>query len=105
MKTFICVLSLCFCSFIAEAGANYQAGKIIDLTATSDGLMIKMDEGLPDNCEGTSHGWMLVKKEDTAIISVVLATWMAERAIGTVYTSGRENGAGYCRVNQFDPQN
>jgi len=83
----------------------YQSGKIKNITATTGGLMLMMDSGLPSNCEGTPFGWMLVEQKNTALISLILAVWAADKAAGTVYTSGRVNGSGYCLVNQFDPKN
>ena len=48
---------------------------------------------------------MLVKQEHTALTSVVLAAWASGNKAGTVYTSGKENGTGYCLITQFDPSN
>ena len=87
------------------AGPNYQGGKIKNLTAVTSGIMISLDSGLPDNCEGTPYGWMLIKQEYAAITSVVLAAWASGNKSGTVYTLGRENGTGYCLITQFDPVN
>ena len=87
------------------AGAHYQSGKIKNLTATTSGIMIMMDKGLPDNCVGTPYGWLLIKEENKALTSAVLTIWASGKGTGTVYTSGRVNGTGYCIVNQFDPTN
>ena len=64
-----------------------------------------LDTGVPENCEGTPYGWMLIKQEYTSMSSVVLAVWTANKKSGTVYTTSRHNGVGYCIVNQFDPAN
>jgi len=92
-------------SSLGQSAEYYQTGKIKNLTAVTQGIMINMDTGQPDNCEGTPYGWLLIKQEHTAISSVVLASWASGNKSGTVYTSGRENGSGYCIVNQFDPAN
>ncbi|WP_054114255.1 hypothetical protein [Marinagarivorans algicola] len=84
---------------------GHQTGKITNLTATTHGILIKLNKGLPSNCEGTPFGWMLIRQENTALISVVLATWISGQSTGTVYTSGTANSTGYCIVNQFDPDN
>ena len=87
------------------AAENYQSGKIKNLTAITSGIMIMLDTGLPSNCAGTPYGWMLIKQEHTALTSVVLAAWASGNKSGTVYTSGREGGVGFCLVSQFDPEN
>lgn len=99
------ILLLCIFTLpaFAASGPNYLSGKIKNLTAIQDGILIMMDSGTPDNCEGSSSGWMLIRQENTAMISVVLAVWAANKKSGTVYTLGRNNGVGYCIVNQFDP--
>jgi len=66
--------------------------------------MIKLSGSLPDNCVGTPYDWILIKQEDTALTSVVLALWVSKDTTGTFYTSARENGTGYCSLNQFDPK-
>ena len=93
------VITNCF------AAAHYQSGKIKNLTAVTNGIMIQMDTGLPDNCEGTPYNWLFIKQEYTALTSVVLAAWVSGKSTGTVYTTGRINGTGMCIVNQFDPAN
>ncbi|HHF3406492.1 TPA: hypothetical protein ACPKAL_005116 [Vibrio alginolyticus] len=62
-----------------------------------------MDSEIPDNCESSPSGWMLIRQENTAMISVVLVVWAENKKSGTVYTSGKSNGVGFCIVNQFDP--
>lgn len=99
---FISLLAICCRGY---AGPNYQFGKISDITVTAAGVMVKMDSGLPDNCAGTPFGWMLIEQKYTALTSVVLAAWAAQRMNGGVYTIGRPNGAGYCLIDQFDPAN
>ncbi|MDX1304561.1 hypothetical protein [Photobacterium sp.] len=104
MKNFT-LLAVALMSYSVSAAPNYQSGSIENLTAVESGVMIMMDKGLPDNCEGSPYGWMLIKQEHTAITSVVLAAWASGKKSGTVYTSGRESGNGFCLVNQFDPAN
>ncbi|MGR2667716.1 hypothetical protein [Vibrio campbellii] len=103
MRKIILLLCIFTLPAFAASGPNYLSGKIKNLTAIQDGILIMMDSGTPDNCEGSSSGWMLIRQENTAMISVVLAVWAANKKSGTVYTSGRNNGVGYCIVNQFDP--
>lgn len=103
MKGIIVVLFGLMLSLSTHAGSGHQFGKISNLTAVTGGIMIMLDSGLPDNCAGSPYGWMLIKQSNTAITSVVLATWLTGKKQGTVYSSGRENGTGYCLVTQFDP--
>ncbi|WP_419227337.1 hypothetical protein [Alteromonas sp. OM2203] len=62
-----------------------------------------LDSGVPDNCAGVSNGWMLIKQQDVAITSLVLAVWTSEKKVVTVYTHARENNMGDCVISQFDP--
>ena len=105
MKNVILGIFLLLLSLNAQSASYYQVGKIKNITAVTGGIMIMMDTGLPDNCAGTPFGWLLIKQEYAAITSVVLAAWASGNKSGVVYTSGRENGTGYCLVNQFDPEN
>ncbi len=105
MNKIIIGIAIVFVAVDCLSGESYQSGNIKNITAVTKGVMIMMDSGVPDNCEGTPHGWLLIKQEHTAITSVVLAAWASGNKKGTVYTSGRENGNGYCTVNQYDPQN
>jgi hypothetical protein len=90
-------------SLRTEAASNSTTGKIVNLTAIKEGIMIKVSGSLPDNCNGTPYNWILVKQEYTALTSVVLALWMSKDTSGTFYTSGRVNGSGFCILYQFDP--
>ncbi len=103
MKAIIIVLFALMVSISSYAGSSYVSGNITNLTAVKSGVMIMLDSGLPDNCSGSPYGWMLIKQSNTAITSVVLAAWVSGKKQGTIYTSGRENGTGYCLVVQFDP--
>ncbi|MBD1567700.1 hypothetical protein [Vibrio sp. S12_S33] len=103
-KLFWCFL-LSVISIGSFAAEHYQTGKIKNLTVTTAGIMIMMDTGQPDNCAGTPYGWLFIKQEHTALTSVILAAWASGNKSGTVYTTGREGGVGYCLVNQFDPAN
>lgn len=97
----ISALLLMFASKIAYSGQVYLHGNIKNLTSTTNGLMIMLDTDVPDNCQGTSYGWMLIKEDERAMISTVLSLWVAGRKKGTVYTSGLENNL--CIINQYDP--
>lgn len=101
-KIFILIL-LSFFSLMTKAASHYTSGTITNLTVGKAGLMIKVSGGLPDNCDGTPYNWILIKQADSALTSVVLALYISKSTSGTFYTTGRENEAGYCTLNQFDP--
>lgn len=104
-KTLFVMVLFGLASFITSAAGSYASGSISNLTVTRSGIMIQLTSNLPDNCDGTPYGWILVKQENTAITSVILALWVSKNTYGTFYTSGRENGTGYCLLNQYDPTN
>lgn len=105
MKRILFILVMLVSVQSTTAAEYYQSGEIINITATTNGLMVMMDTGLPSNCEGTPYGWMLIEQKNTTMISVVLAAWASQAKSGTIYTVGRPDGSGYCLVNQFDPDN
>ena len=86
------------------AGPHYLSGKITNLTSIRGGLLIMLDSGVPDNCVNTPSGLMMVRQEDTAMTSVVLAVWLSGSKQGTVYTEPHVPGQ-YCTLTQFDPVN
>lgn len=98
------MILMVFASHNTVAAPNYQTGEITNLSSVQRGVLIIMDNNnLPDNCQGTTYGWMLIDKEDPAIISVVLAAWASGNTAGTVYTSGIATGDNVCRIIQFHP--
>ena len=105
MKKALILVSLLLVTQVSFAAESYQSGMINNITSVGSGLMIMMDTGLPTNCEGSPYGWLLIEQKNTTIISVVLTAWASKNTSGTVYTSGRPGGTGYCLVNQFDPAN
>ena len=84
------------------AGAAHLKGKISNITSVKNGLLIMLDTGVPENCEGASYNWIQVKQENTAMISVVLMLWTTDKKTVTVYTDPRGT-SGYCVANQIDP--
>lgn len=103
MKKIILGFVLLGLSHITLGGPGHLGGKISNLTAVKPGILVMLNNGMPDNCAGSPYGWMLIKQENTAITAVVLSAWALGKTQGTIYTTGRENGTGYCLVSQFDP--
>lgn len=87
---------------ISYAFNSYVAGKIINITSTGNGMMMMLDTGVPDNCQGTPYNWMLIKESHKTMLSVALAMWATGKNSAVVYTSGLD-GTGYCIINQLDP--
>ncbi len=89
----------------AIAGPTYMTGHISNVTYVSDFVMIMLDTGLPDNCAGTSYGWMRIPPENKAMSAYVIGLSLsgnAPQTLVSVYTSAVVNG-GYCQVTQIDP--
>jgi len=76
-------------------------GKIINLTTTTDGVMIILDTGVPTNCVNPYLGWMLIPTSYGAMASLTLSMWLRGDAHVTVYTTPTTDT--YCAVNQVDP--
>lgn len=97
------VIGVLLWSPVSFGASTYLSGNIKNLTTTTQGLLIMLDTGLPDNCEGSPYGWMSVKQECSAMTSTTLALWIAGKRSVTVYTSGIQNGSSFCVINQVDP--
>jgi hypothetical protein len=90
----------------AQAAPGYISGHISNVTFAGDWVMVMVDAGLPDNCAGTSWGWMKIPPENKAMSAFVIGLWMrgdAAEVIVTIYTDGLVGG--YCRITQIDPVN
>ncbi|MEY8199962.1 MAG: hypothetical protein RPS47_12030 [Colwellia sp.] len=75
-------------------------GNVSNITSIREGLLIILDTGKPSGCtQGT--GWMLIKQENTTMISVALASYMAGNKAATIYVA--PGPGSYCEITQFDP--
>ncbi|MCL6270744.1 hypothetical protein M3P05_12500 [Sansalvadorimonas sp. 2012CJ34-2] len=101
--SFLINITFLFASSSSFAAEEYVSGNISNLTAIESGIMIMMDKGMPDNCKGSPYGWMLIENENSFLGATVLSIWLKGKRSGTIYTSGRPGGKGFCIVNQFDP--
>lgn len=88
---------------LTNAESSWLGGNINDITSVRGALLLRLDTGVPDNCQGTPYGWMMVKETDKTLLSVALALWTTGKKGATVYTDGREGGTGYCVITQIDP--
>ena len=98
------ILCLAAVSSVALAQPTYVTGHINDVTFAWDAVLIRVDAGLPDNCAGTSYGWMKIPVENKSMNAFVIGLWMrgdSAQVNLTVYTDGLLSG--YCRVTQIDP--
>jgi len=83
------------------AATDITSGNITNLTSTSSGVMIMLSGTLPDNCQGTPYGWMLIPQEYKAMTAVVLLAYQNKQGIA-VYTQPSTSG-GFCTINQVNP--
>lgn len=86
------------------AGPTYISGHINNITVAGDDLLFKVDSGLPDNCVGSSYGWIVIPSGSRATQTLVMGLWLRgdmPQVQVTVYTTGLVNN--YCRVEQIDP--
>lgn len=84
------------------AANHYLSGNIVNVTTNASGLMIMLYTGVPTNCQGTPHNWMLIKEENKTMISMALAMWASGKKAATVYTAGMNPGSN-CEITQLDP--
>lgn len=80
---------------------HWLSGNINNITTMRGAMLIMLDTGVPDNCQGTPYGWMLIRQEDRVVVNMVMAMWASERRNATVYTVGMVDG--WCEVQQIDP--
>lgn len=79
-------------------------GKVTGITSYTGGLLTRVNEDKkPTGCSQES-AWMLIKQDNTTMIAVVLATYMANKRDAVVYVDTQSIG-NYCEVTQYDPQN
>ena len=85
----------------ALAAENWITGTIIDVTTTTEGLMIRLDNGIPTDCTGTPLGWMLIREANKTMVATTLMLWQSGNRQVTVYIGGFQGN--FCYVNQVDP--
>jgi hypothetical protein len=89
---------------ISRAGPTFTTGHISNVTFIGEAVLIMVDAGLPDNCVGTSWGWMKIPVTSKPMAAFVTGLWMRGDAASvevSVYTDGLVDG--YCRITQIDP--
>lgn len=82
------------------AAESWQTGNIVDVSAVPQGMLIKLDTGLPTNCAGASYGWMLVPESNRVMVATTLALWLSGKRHVDVYTVPVVDSL--CVVNQVD---
>lgn len=107
MKSFKKMAALCLLSVssVSFAEGDFLSGNISNVTSSAEGLLISLNSGIPENCSGTPYNWMLIKQEDSTMVSIALSMWASNRAGATVHTSGISSGSSYCVVTQIDADN
>ncbi|MBT9495572.1 MAG: hypothetical protein IV107_25150 [Paucibacter sp.] len=92
-------LAFAAASFAAD---SYIGGTIVDTTSIPAGLMIRLDTGMPTNCANSPHGWMLIKSEHKAMLTLAMLMIATGKKGVVVYTNG-VGSSGFCEIGQFDP--
>jgi hypothetical protein len=100
-RAVVAVALVVLAAFRVLAGPNWISGNISNVTSTQEGLMIMLDTGLPDNCQGTPWGWLLIRQEHKTLIAVTLLAWTLKIPV-CVYTTGI-GSSGYGEIIQVDP--
>jgi hypothetical protein len=86
----------------AQSGADYVYGDISNYSSLVGGLLLMVDNGVPNNCSGTPYGWMIIADTDKAMLAMAFMRINQENMGVTLYSNGTYY-QGYCRVTQFDP--
>ncbi|TRY33400.1 hypothetical protein [Aliiglaciecola sp. M165] len=98
-KVFLLVLFSLY-STANLAASHYLSGNIKNIATSGSALSIMLHNGVPDNCQGVPFGWMRIKKDDTPMVSMALAMWLAGKHKVTVYTKME---SGVCYIYSLDP--
>jgi hypothetical protein len=88
----------------AIAGATWTTGHINNVTYSGENVFIQTDAPLPDNCAGSTYGWLMVPASFKAMTALVTGLWLrgdANTVMVTVFTTGVVGG--YCQIGQIDP--
>jgi len=90
-------------SGFAYSGETSHTGKLYDITATSNGLLVRFEGNVvPTQCVNPNGwGWMVIPEENKTMISVALAMWTQGKRNATIYTNGTLGS--FCKVIQYDP--
>jgi hypothetical protein len=99
------LVAACLATPVAQASdrqPGYVSGRINDVTSTTAGLMIRMDDnGVPTLCGNPANGWMLIPQSSSAMIGVFLSYWAAGKKNFVVYADPVSGS--YCTIGQLDP--
>jgi len=86
----------------SKAAAHWLRGDIVDITSIPEGLLVKLDTGVPTNCSGVANGWMLIAEENRTMLATALSFYISGGRTADIYVSPLSNGR--CPVTQFDPR-
>lgn len=82
-------------------GPTWLSGKLTNITTVRGAMLVMLDTGVPENCQGTPYGWMLIREQDKVMVNIVMAMWASDRRDATIYTVGMVGG--WCEIEQVDP--
>lgn len=86
----------------ARAAETWLEGNLSEVTTVGEGLLIRMDNGLPTQCTGTPFGWMLIPEANKTMLAMTMMLWMSGKRSMVIYTRAY-TGDGYCTITQVDP--
>lgn len=88
----------------ALAGPNYTYGKMTDMSAIAEGLLIRINAPVPDNCAGTPYGWMLIPATNKPIMAAAMMFWATGKRTAEIYTvpATTTGPNAFCTVTQLD---
>jgi len=88
------------------SAANYVQGTISEITFLQDGILIRVNNGVPTTtCTGAYGSWLRISSEAKPLIALITGEWLRGNIPGAavvVYGSGLD-GNNYCTVTQVDP--
>lgn len=99
--------TLACCLLCAPAtAANWLQGHISEITYTGDALMVRLGNGVTDNCASSPGGWMIVPATSKPMQAYLTGLWLSGSAPHTqvvVYTDAPTSSGGYCSISQIQP--
>jgi hypothetical protein len=90
----------------AHAESNYKLGYITEYAFVGDTIVLRINTGVPDNCNSTSYGFMQIPAAYKSMQAYVLSLWFSGEATTRqvmVYTAA-PSSTPYCTILQLNPQ-
>lgn len=86
-----------------QAATNHATGSISDVASSPVGTVFRFSSGeVPALCDGALGSWFLIRAQDQAMTSMLLAFYLSDRKQALVFGEAL-TPEGYCHVTAFDP--